>query len=77
MTYRQILDEAITILSDAGIDEASNDAWVLFENVFRMNRTRYFMSSLDTVPEQAVQEYMALVKRRETREPLQYITGKA
>lgn len=77
MTYRQILDEAVTILSDAGIDEASNDAWILFENVFQMNRTRYFMSSLETAEEDAVMEYRALVKRREMREPLQYITGKA
>lgn len=77
MTYRQILDEAVTILSNAGIDEAANDAWVLFENVFQMNRTRYFMSSLDNVSDKAAQEYMALVKRRQMREPLQYITGKA
>ncbi len=77
MTYRQILDEAVTILSNAGIVEAPNDAWVLFENVFQMNRTRYFMSSQETAQESVVQEYMSLVKRREKREPLQYITGKA
>lgn len=77
MTYRQILNEAVMVLSNAGIDEAANDAWVLFEYVFKMNRTRYLMYSMDSVSDKQAQEYMALVKRRKAREPLQYITGRA
>lgn len=77
MTYRQILDEAAAVLSNAGIDEAANDAWVLFESVFKMNRTHYLMYSFNSASDEAVQEYKSLIKRRAAREPLQYITGRA
>ena len=43
MTYREILTRAEQILHGRGIDEAKNDAWLLFEYVFKMARHEYFM----------------------------------
>lgn len=77
MTHRQILDEGTKMLSHAGIDEASNDAWVLFEEAFKMNRTRYFMCSNEEADCVCADAYRELLKRRSLREPLQYITGRA
>ena len=77
MTYRQILSEATNRLSAVGIDEAANDSWVLFEYVFQMNRTQYFMRSNDDADELTAENFRKLIERRAGHEPLQYITGKA
>ncbi len=77
MTYRKILSDATENLLNAGIDEATTDAWVLFEYVFQMNRTQYFMHSNELVDESKAEEYRKLIQRRAGHEPLQYITGKA
>lgn len=77
MTHRQILSEATDRLEKVGIDEASTDAWVLFEYVFQMNRTQYFMRSNEPADDLKVEEYRKLIERRAGHEPLQYITGKA
>ena len=77
MTYRQILSEGTQMLGNAGIDEAATDSWVLFEYVFQMNRTQYFMRSNDDVDELAAENFHKLIKRRAGHEPLQYITGRA
>lgn len=77
MTHRQILSEATDRLEKVGIDEASTDAWVLFEYVFQMNRTQYFMRSNEPVDEVKTESYQNLIARRVEHEPLQYITGKA
>ncbi len=77
MTYRQILEEGTTILSQAGIEEASNDAWLLMADVYDMDRTRYLMHGADEADEQLRIQYMDWVNRRANHEPLQYIQGKA
>ena len=77
MTHRQILSEATKCLSDAGIDEASTDSWALFEYVFQMNRTQYFMRSNDLADEFVTEKFWELINRRAGHEPLQYITQKA
>ena len=77
MTHRQILSEATKKLEKVGIDEASTDAWVLFEYSFQMNRTQYFMHSNEQVNELKAEEYRKLIECRANHEPLQYITGRA
>ena len=39
----EVLAEAENTLRVAGIPEYKNDAWLLFEAVFQMNRTGYLM----------------------------------
>lgn len=77
MTYREILTKAEQILCDRGIDEAKNDAWLLFEYVFKMARHEYFMKMNDAIPEdrKLYDEYLSCIERRGQRVPLQHITG--
>lgn len=67
------LSEAVKILKDAGVPDASYDARALFEVIGALPRTALFGAD----PEVASEELSLAVQRRANREPLQYIIGKA
>lgn len=78
MTYRELLEEAKTVLMEASIEEWSNDAWLLFENIFSMSRTDYLFKQREAVSEDKLPDaemFQSYIKRRAEHEPLQYITG--
>lgn len=77
MTNRQILDELKRKLVSAGIDEASNDSWLLFSGVTGMSRTDYLLRA-DKEWEISFSEKLSkAAERRCRREPVQYILGRA
>lgn len=77
MTHRQILDAAISKLLAAGIVEASNDAGIIFEEAFQMNRTSYLIRANEEADESLISVFDGMINRRAAHEPLQYILGKA
>ncbi|MGN0374969.1 MAG: peptide chain release factor N(5)-glutamine methyltransferase [Butyrivibrio sp.] len=77
MNHRQILAAAINELTAAGIEEASNDARILFEQAFSMSRTEYLVHAMEEADAGCTEAFDALIKQRALRKPLQYITGKA
>ena len=77
MTHRQILEMATKKLSEAGVPEASNDAFVLWQEAFGLNRTGYLINADKEADSDLCPKYLMLINRRCTRMPLQYITGKA
>ena len=77
MTHRQILDAAVSKLLEAGIVEASNDAGIIFEEAFQMNRTGYLIRANEEANESLISAFDEMINRRATHEPLQYILGKA
>lgn len=77
MTLRQSLENAIRLLSESNIADASNDAWILMMEALKIDRTYYYMHGNDTIGENDKAVYDSYVLRRVNREPLQYITEKA
>lgn len=77
MTHRQILDVAVSKLLEAGIVEASNDAYIIFEEAFQMNRTGYLIKANEEADENLIPVFDDMINRRAAHEPLQYILGKA
>ena len=68
------LDEAIDILTKAGIDSASHDAEELFYEIAGFGRsTMYLMYRVESDYPKLIEA----VERRAKHEPLQYIIGKA
>ena len=65
------LSEAICILRDAGIENARQDARRIFESVGGMEKSRLLFSDAECDS----QELILAIKRRASREPLQYILG--
>ena len=75
MTISELIDEGVTILTDAGITDARMDAGLLFEYLFKVDR--YVISAH---PEKEMSEddhisYVNLIKERANRIPLQHLTG--
>lgn len=77
MTHRQILDAAVQKLTAAGITEAHNDAFMLWQEAFGLNRTGYLINADKEADSDLSPKFLMLVNLRCTRMPLQYITGKA
>lgn len=75
MTLRQAYEEGIERLKEAGIEEAGLDAWYLLEYVTGINRATYFADSNQEMKDSHRATYLALISERETRIPLQHLTG--
>lgn len=76
-TVRKLLDRAVEALSAAGVPEAANDTWLLWEHVSGWNRAEYFLRR-EEEPEAAMAErFESLADRRCQRIPLQQILGEA
>lgn len=78
MTARQVMNEAVERLTDAGAEEASNDAWLLFSAAFGMDRTSYLIHADEPLTDAKAQaDFDDMIKRRTEHEPVQYIIGSA
>lgn len=81
MKYGELLKQAENRLMEAGIEEATADAWILFENVFSIDRSRYLFQKSEEISEdeqgkQRLQNFLEYIEQRCSRKPVQYITGK-
>jgi len=75
MKIKELLNEGVRRLAEAGIEEASSDAWILFSWMKKVDRTWYFLHMSDEASEDESAKYRFLIGRRCSREPVQYITG--
>lgn len=76
MKIRDILQKGEEILCEAGIDEYKVDAFILFEYVFDIDRTQFFIKSFDDMSdEHQIKKYFELIERRSKHMPVQYITN--
>ena len=75
MTRKEAWEHGRKILADAGIEEHTLDAWYLLEWAAGISRTQYYMEPDQTLDEEAERRYLAGIKKRSGRIPLQHITG--
>lgn len=74
--YVDIVNKGRNMLEVAGVDDFNTDAWLLFEHIFGMNRTSYFLHQMEENEELNLETaYFDAVGRRCERIPLQHITG--
>lgn len=77
MTCRACLKQGEEMLLVAGIEEAANDAWLLFSEIFQMSRARYYMDMNRTCDPKLAARYEEWIQKRTQRIPLQHIIGHA
>lgn len=63
------------MLEESGVPDAEIDAALLWEHASGMNRTDMFFERDGDISTELETGYLELIRRRCTREPLQYITG--
>ena len=77
--WADVLNYGKQELKDAGIAEADLDAWYLFEQIFGISRTQYFMCAREKISgdglETKIAAYDDALKKRASRIPLQQILG--
>ena len=74
-TITQAIDEGAARLRASAIEHDRRTAGVLLAHVLGVDRTHLLIRSEEQVSESRYGDYLRLVERRATGEPLQYITG--
>ena len=72
----EVLREGRQVLEGAGIEDARTDAWLLFEETFRISRALFLADRGEPAPPEKAKHYLEQVKRRAAHIPLAYILGK-
>lgn len=75
LELQKIYKEGELFLKEAGIEEASIDAWLLLEYVTGVSRARYLCDPFMKIEEKDAAKYCELMEQRAKRIPLQHITG--
>lgn len=75
MNIYTIYRSAVKTLADAGCDSPEYDAQQLIEASFGLNKTQLLMNNKDSADENKTVLFEELLRRRASREPLQYILG--
>jgi len=75
MQMKQLLKNGENRLAEAGVEEASQDAWLLYSWLKSVNRTWYFLHMNDEADAEDEKAYERLISQRCQRKPVQYITG--
>lgn len=75
MTYSEAYQSIRTRLERAGVGEAAVDAGYLVEFASGLSGADYLLRRDETMPEEQYRILDGAASRRESREPLQYITG--
>ncbi|MBR5301924.1 MAG: peptide chain release factor N(5)-glutamine methyltransferase [Clostridia bacterium] len=75
MTIREILKKATAKLENAGVPNADYDAAVMLAHVLGEDALMLRMNSWKDMPQEKLEDYEAIIARREKREPMQYILG--
>lgn len=76
-TLTECRNAAADYLKKHGIEEAKNDAWILFSEITGMTRSGYYLHQQDHMDEEKRRRFFDLVKRRAEHVPVQYLLGKA
>ena len=75
LELQKIYRDAEEFLREAGIEEASIDAWLLLEFVTGVSRAKYLCDPSMEIDEQQALKYCELLEQRAKRIPLQHLTG--
>lgn len=77
MTTAQLISYGRSSLLSAGIEEAEQDAWLLFSFMTGFDRTQYFLRRDADIDALWEERYRKMIDRRAKRVPVQYITNEA
>lgn len=77
MTAIQLIRRGEEKLASAGVEEAKQDAWLLFSFVTGYDRTEYFLNRDSEIDPAQEQKYEEFIGKRKKRIPLQYLTNEA
>ncbi len=75
ITLEQTLKEGCNYLSEAAIEEAEINAWLLMEYCFGITRVTYYMNPKQTIAPEDYNRYQQLLRQRASRIPLEHITN--
>lgn len=75
MTLQEANKYGEELLQQAGIADATIDAWYLLEYVTGINRAMYFLNMQKQLSEAELKQYQAYLEQRKNHIPLQHITG--
>lgn len=76
-TLRQLLSWGTETLEKAEVPDSGQDAWILLEETFGIEKSYYFLHGDDKIDPEVQKRYEEMIRDRAKRIPVQYLTGKA
>lgn len=76
LTVNELFRLGYKMLSESGIEDAVFDARCLIEHCLDISSSGFFIKQNEFVSQEKETDYLSLISRRCSREPLQYIIGK-
>lgn len=76
-TLRQLLSWGSGTLAKAEVPDSGQNAWILMEEVFGIEKSYYFLHGDDKINQDLKKKYEDMIRERAKRIPVQYLTGKA
>ena len=77
MTYRSLAESAAAALTEAGIENAANEAVIMLRDLLGFSATRYLLERDLPAPAEAQAAYLSLIEKRCARIPMQYLLQQA
>ena len=73
-TLRQLLSWGSETLEKAEVPDSGQDAWMLMEEVFGIEKSYYFLHGTDKIDPDVQKRYEEMIRDRAKRIPVQYLT---
>ena len=70
MTFREAIHFGENKLSNAGIEDAKHDAWLLLTFICKIDRTFYYVHMDEDMPVEQVSEYENVLNKRAEHVPI-------
>ena len=75
MNWKELYNEAVHSLSEAGIEESKSEADIIFEYCFKMNKLDIILRGQEKPPESSKSKLGEIIAERKKGIPIQYILG--
>lgn len=75
MNWKELYNEAVHSLSEAGIEESKSEADIIFEYCFKMNKLDIILRGQEKPPESSKSKLDKIIAERKKGIPIQYILG--
>jgi release factor glutamine methyltransferase len=74
-TYQELLRDGANRLREAGIEEAGHEVRLMLMAASSLSRTGLISAEADAVPDEVAVRFDEMLRKRQTRQPLQHILG--
>ncbi len=75
MTWKELYNQTVCRLSEAGVEESQSESDIIFEHCFNMDKLKIILHGHEEFPENSINRLDEIISKRKKGIPIQYILG--